>query len=157
ELTTEAPVSKRDWVVLVEASADRDPLLMRTQIELVRSLLGNASREDTFALITANTRTRLSKPAACDPAAIEAAVATLEKAHLVGALDLGAALNAARPLLEGSKNPWLVHVGSGIAAMGEAKPGNLIGRLPKGTRYVGVGVGRRWNRALMQSAAEKTG
>src|SRR5205085_85609 len=46
---------------------------------------------------------------------------------------------------------------SGMAAMGEREPGKLLARLPKGTRYVGVGVGRRWDRSLMQTLAEKTG
>ena len=150
---------RRDWVVLVETSGDRDPLLARTQVELVRSLLGCAGREDTFTLVTAATRTRKlqDKPALNDSAAGEEAMAELEKAHLVGAFDLGKALTAVRPLLEASKTPYLLHVGSGIAAMGENRTDELLKRLPKGARYVGVGVGKRWNRAFMQAAAEQTG
>src|SRR5262249_44021099 len=33
----------------------------------------------------------------------------------------------------------------------------LAQRIPEGAQYVGVGVGRRWNRALMKLAAERTG
>ena len=42
----------------------------------------------------------------------------LEKAHLVGAFDLGKALNEVRPLLLASKAPYLLHVGSGISGDG---------------------------------------
>ncbi len=154
-----AQPERRDWVVLVETSGDRDPLLARTQIELVRSLLENAGRDDTFTIVTAATRTRRiqPKPVVNDAAAIAEAVAELEKAHLVGAFDLGRAFTDIRDLLEAAKTPYLLHIGSGIAAMGEARTDELVMRIPKGTRYVGVGVGKRWNRALMQSAAERTG
>ncbi|MGL4554257.1 MAG: VIT domain-containing protein, partial [Gemmataceae bacterium] len=150
---------RRDWVVVVETSGDRDPLLARTQIEFVRAFLSNAGRDDTFAVITAATRaTPLMKEAVPnDPAAVEAAMAALENAHLIGAFDFGAALAAARPLLDAAKSPHVVHVGSGIPAMGERAPADLLRRLPPGARYVGVGVGRRWDRALMQTLAEKTG
>src|SRR5262249_39228538 len=77
--------------------------------------------------------------------------------HLVGALDLGKALTAAAAHLKQGANPYLVHVGSGIAALGERRQDVLVGRLPANTRYVGLGVGRRWNRALMKAAAEHTG
>jgi hypothetical protein len=152
-------VPRRDWVILVETSADRDPLLARTQVELVRALLGAAGRDDTFTLVTAATRTRKlsTKPMLNEPAAAEEAIAELEKAHLVGAFDLGKALSDVRPLLEASKSPWLLHIGSGIAAMGERRTPELLARLPKGTRYVGVGVGKRWDRAFMRAAAERTG
>jgi hypothetical protein len=145
----------RDWVFLVETSGDRDPLLARTQVEVVRSLLLHAEPDDTFTVLTAGTRTRsLGPPREVTPANIAEAVRLLEGAHLVGALDLGRALAEARPLLEAAKAPHLVHVGSGVPAMGERRQEVLVKRLPPGTHYVGVGVGRRWNRALMKAAAE---
>src|SRR5206468_232652 len=51
----------------------------------------------------------------------------------------------------------LVHVGSGVAAMGERREDVLARRLPDGARYVGIGVGRRWARGFMKAAAERTG
>jgi hypothetical protein len=149
---------RRDWVFLVETSGDRDPLLARTQIEVVRSLLHNAEPDDTFAVLTAGTRTRAldSKARPVTPVNVEAAVRFLEKAHLIGALDLGRALNEVKPYLTAGKAPYLVHLGTGIAAMGERRQDVLVKRLPEGVRYVGVGVGRRWNRALMRAAAERT-
>ena len=41
--------------------------------------------------------------------------------------------------------------------MGERRTDELLKHLPPGTVYVGVGVGRRWNRAFMKAAAERTG
>ena len=41
--------------------------------------------------------------------------------------------------------------------MGERRDDVLAKRLPDGTRYVGVGVGRRWNRNFMKQAAERSG
>jgi hypothetical protein len=150
--------SRRDWVVLVETSGDRDPLLARTQIELVRSLLHGAGGDDTFVVLAAGTRTKaLDKAQRNEPAAVDEVLQRLEEQHLVGAFDFGAALRAARPHLEAAKNPLLVHVGSGIPAMGLRQPKELLAHIPKGTRYVGVGVGRRWERSLMQALAEKTG
>jgi hypothetical protein len=159
ELPPAGEAPRRDWVVLVETSADRDPLLARTQVELLRAVLGCARPDDTLSLVTAATRTRKlhARPARLTPAAAAEAVAELEKAHLVGALDLGQALADVRPLLEAAQKPVLLHVGSGVAALGECRTDRLLAALPKGTEYVGVGVGRRWNRAFMQEAAERTG
>jgi hypothetical protein len=149
---------RRDWVILFESSGDRDPLLARTQVEVVRGLLANAEADDTVAVLAAGTRTRALAAQArpVTPANVQAAVSFLEGAHLVGALDLGRALAEAAPFLKAGTNPYLVHVGSGIAALGERRADVLAQSLPEGTHYVGVGVGRRWNRAFMKVAAERT-
>ncbi len=150
---------RRDWVFLFESAANRDPLLARAQIDIVRTLLSNAEHDDTFQILTAGTRTRLfdkqARPATA--ANIDAAVKFLEATHLIGALDLGGALKAAAPLLKAGKNPYLVHVGGGAAAMGERREDALAKLLPDGVRYVGVGVGKRWGRAFMKAAADRTG
>jgi ferric-dicitrate binding protein FerR (iron transport regulator)/tetratricopeptide (TPR) repeat protein len=149
----------RDWVILFESSGDRDPLLARTQIEIIRSLLGNAEHNDTFTLLAAGTNVRAFAPEAKPVTAdnVRAGLEFLDKSHLIGALDLGKALAEAEPFLKAAKNPYLVHVGSGVAAMGERRDDVLAKRLPAGTRYVGLGVGRRWNRNLMKIAAERSG
>jgi tetratricopeptide (TPR) repeat protein len=174
---------RRDWVVLFESSGDRDPLLARAQVEIIRSLLAQAEPEDNFAVLTAGIRVRgfgdaggINSPAGQEffpspglkawareklmpvtPQNVDSAVGFLESAHLIGALDLGNALAEAAPVLKAAKNPWLVHVGSGIAAMGERREQELIQRLPQGARYVGIGVGKRWARNFMKAAAEQTG
>jgi tetratricopeptide (TPR) repeat protein len=150
---------RRDWVFLFESSGDRDPLLARAQIELVRSLLANAEHDDTIAVLAAGTRAHAFAPAPVPntPENAAAAVAFLEQAHLIGALDLGTAFDKARDLLAGAANPHLVHVGGGQAVIGDSRAAELVRRLPAGTRYVGVAVGKRWNRDLMKQSAERTG
>src|SRR5262249_30199539 len=127
ELTAPREPQRRDWVILVETSGDREPLIARTQIELIRSFLQHAGRDDTFVILTGSTRTKALRPKAVrnDLVAIDEVIADLEKAHLVGAFDFGAALDAAKEHLEAAKAPYLVHVGSGIPAMGEPTPAQL--------------------------------
>jgi len=159
ELPTEKDRRHRDWVFLFESSGDRDPLLARVQIDVIRTLLANAEHDDTFAIVTAATRAGSyateAKPAT--PENVAAAVQFLEGTHLVVLLDLGKALAAAEPFLKSAQNPYLVHVGSGLPVLGETKADVLAKRLPDGVPYVGVGVGKRWNRALMKAAAERSG
>jgi tetratricopeptide (TPR) repeat protein len=158
-LTGKPQPQRRDWVFLVETSGDRDPLLARTQIDVMQGLLRHAQPDDTFAVLTAATRvvTLEKELRPVTPEKVQVAVSFLEKAHLIGALDLGQALNAAEPLLKGGRNPYLVHLGSGIAAMGERRDDVLARRIPEGVRYVGVGMGKRWNRSFMKAAAERSG
>jgi tetratricopeptide (TPR) repeat protein len=149
----------RTWLFLFESSGDRDPLLARVQIEVIRGLLAQADADDTFAVLAAGTRVRAlaKEPLPVTAENVQAALTFLEGSHLIGALDLGHALAEAEPMLKGAKNGYLVHVGSGIAAMGERREDVLARRIPEGTRYVGVGVGRRWARSFMKAAAERSG
>ncbi len=149
----------RDMVVLFESSGDRDPLLARAQVEIVRGLLQNAEPEDTFAVLTAATRTRspMQERQRATPENIDSALNFLENAQLIGALNLDKGLTESVALLRDGRNPHLIHVGSGIAAMGEQRQDMLIKRIPDDVRYVGIGAGRRWNRNLMKAAAEKSG
>jgi tetratricopeptide (TPR) repeat protein len=150
---------RRDWVFLVETSGDRDPLLARVQIEVLRHLLSYAGADDTFAVLAANTRVKAltKEPLPVTPENVSAAIAFLEGAHLIGALDLGQALTEAADFLKKGTEPYLLHLGSGIAAMGERRDAVLAKQIPQGATYVGVGVGRRWARNLMKAAAERTG
>ncbi len=151
----------RDWVFLFESSGDRDPLVARVQVDVIRALLANAEHDDTFTILAAGTRVHTFSPTLqpVTPETIKAAVEFLESRHLIGALDLGQALSAAAPFLEAGtgRNPHLVHVGTGVAAMGERRIDQLSLRVPPGARYVGVGVGKRWSRDFMKAAAERTG
>jgi predicted Zn-dependent protease len=158
QLTGQAPPARRDWVFLFESSGDRNPLLARAQIDVIQGLLANAEPDDTFAVLSAGTRTRSFSPAPLpvSPENIRDAVQFLERSHLIGALDLGAALADCERLLRAGVNPYLVHVGSGIAAMGERRDDVLAKRIPDGVHYVGIGVGKRWARSFMKAAAERT-
>jgi hypothetical protein len=150
---------RRDWVFLFESSGDRDPLLARAQVDVIKGILSNCEHDDTFVILTAGTRiqafTKDALPAT--PENVKAGLAFLEKAHLVGALDLAQGLAVAEAYLKNAKSPHLVHVGSGVASIGETREEFLVKRVPPGATYVGIGVGKRWSRSFMKGAAERTG
>jgi tetratricopeptide (TPR) repeat protein len=150
---------RRDWVFLFESSGARDPLLARAQIEVIRALLDNAEHDDTFSILTVGTRVKHFRPSpvAGTPDNVSEAVKFLEQSHLIGALDLEQGLNETAGLLQKAANPYLVHVGGGIATLGEQRPEMLIPRIPQNARYVGVAVGKRFSLPFMKGAAEKSG
>jgi hypothetical protein len=164
---SDGATAPRHFLILFETSADRDPLLARTQIEILHTILENLEHTDTFQILSANTQCQwLSEhPLAASPENIERAIAQLEKAHLIGALDLGQALETIQESeprrLEdspaGLKNQFLLHLGSAIPALGERREDALAKRIPEGLHYAGIGVGKRWSRSFMKQAAERTG
>jgi tetratricopeptide (TPR) repeat protein len=149
---------RRDWVFLFESGGDRDPLLARVQVEVARTLLANAEHDDTFAILTTGAHVHALVPTAqpATPENVKIALDFLDRTHLVGALDLGQALAAVEPFVKAVTNPYLVHLGSGIPALGERREDVLAGRVPEGAHYVGIGVGKRWSRSFMKAAAERT-
>ena len=149
----------RDWVFLLEADGSRDPLLARVQVDIVKSLLQNAEHDDTFSIVTAGTRVHAfaANQLPATPDNITAAVAFLDETHLIGALNLEQAIKAAGNYVAGADSPVLVHVGSGIPVLGELEIGKLVETLSKDAAYVGVGVGKRWNRPFMKAAATRAG
>jgi tetratricopeptide (TPR) repeat protein len=149
----------RHWIFLYESSADRDPLLARVQVEIIRMLLTNAEHTDTFSIVSAGTRVQYfaDKPRTVTTENVRDAVEFLEQTHLIGALDLEQALGAVKPLVPAKRDTYLVHAGSGIAALGETREDLLAKHLPEGVKYIGVAVGKRWSRGFMKTAAERTG
>ena len=150
---------RRDWIFLFESGGDRDPLLARAQVEVLRSMLENAEHEDRFAILTAGTRAaRLTEGfLAASPENVKSAIELLEKTHLVGALDLEAALTAAVGVAKQGENVHLVHLGAGTPILGERQQDALVNLVPQDVKYVGIGVGKRWNRSFMKAAAARTG
>ena len=150
---------RRDWVFLFEASGARDPLVARAQVEVIRSLLNNAEHDDAFALLTAGTRIHKfsEKPLPVTRDNVESALSFLEKTHLIGALNLEQALIESAPYLQAGENPHLVHVGGGIATLGEQRSDKLIALIPRSAHFVGVAVGKRFSPAFLKVAAEKSG
>jgi len=159
ELAGSAERARRDWVFLFERSGDRDPLTARVQVDIVKTILEHAERDDTFAIVTAGTAVEsfARQPLTATKENVTKALEWLERAHLVGALDLGQALAATEPFVKAATNAHLVHIGSGVAVLGEKHQDELARRLPQGARYIGVGVGKRWDRAFMKNAAATTG
>lgn len=151
--------ARRDWIFLFEASGDRDPVVARVQVDVIKSLLQNAEGGDTFSILTAGTRVQAyaAEPRPCTRAEIDAALAFLDRTHLVGALDLGQALRATASFVEAAADPYLVHLGSGVPVVGEREVDALLEEVPAGATYVGVGVGKRWQRTFMKAAAARSG
>ncbi len=150
---------RRDWVFLYETSADRDPVLARVQVDVIKTLLENAERDDTFTILAASSRIRtLSEtPLPVRPKNVRQAAEFLEKSQLVGALDLEKAFGAVATAARDLENPCVVHLGSGYPRLGEEDQVALARLLPEKSTYVGVAVGNRWNRALMKRLAGDSG
>lgn len=159
---------RRDWVFVFESSAARNPVLARAQIEIIRTMLEHAEHTDTFNIVAAGTRSRVFSPQALaiEPEHVKQAIAFLDSAHLVGAMDLGQALTTAQSLFPARKpkagshpsvKQTLVHIGSGIPTLGERRSDKLVAQLRRDIEYIGVGVGKNWSRSLMKQAAGRTG
>ncbi len=150
---------RRDWVFLYETSADRDPVLARVQVDVIKTLLENAERDDTFTILAASSRIRAMSevPLPVRPKNVRRAIEFLEKSQLVGALDLEKAFGAAAAAARDVENPCVVHLGSGYPRLGEEDQVALARLLPEKSTYVGVAVGNRWNRALMKRLAGDSG
>lgn len=158
ELEGDLTRPKRHWVFLVETSSDRDPLLARVQIEVIQQLLKRVEHDDTFSVVTAGTRAASFRPAPlrCSNKNIKAAIKHLEQTHLIGAVDLQKGIEACRTHCDSPHETFLVHLGSAIPVLGERSQSKLLESLPQNVRYVGVGVGKRWSRSFMRSAASRT-
>ncbi len=159
ELPGKTKRSPRHWVFLFEASADRNPLLARTQIEIIRTLLDNAGHSDTFNIVTANTTAIAfsKKPLKCSARNIAKATAYLDQIHLIGALDLQKALTRCGELCDSEKETVVVHTGSAIPVLGTQGQSELLKDIPDAASYVGVGVGKLWSRPFMKEAASRSG
>ncbi len=150
----------RHWVFLVENSADRDHVLAKTQQTIVSTLLEHVEHGDSFTLIRAGTKPELfrGKPVACSKKNVAAAMEFLKAKEPIGALDLGAALGEVERACRGQKDSIIVHVGSGIAVLGETDESTLLRKVGRAgsPSYVGIAVGKRWSKSFMQNAAERT-
>ncbi|HUG93505.1 MAG TPA: VIT domain-containing protein [Planctomycetaceae bacterium] len=180
DLPVELERPRRHWTILFEATGDRDPLLARVQIDAAETILDHAEHDDTFGLVVAGTTAQVfaDEPLPCAPENIADAVAFLEQTHLIGALNLEAALEACAPLVAAGENPHLIHMGAGVPILGSRRTDELARRvaalckaqstkhkapptdppvLTPAPTYVGVPVGHRWSREFMESAARLTG
>ncbi len=160
DLRGELKRKPRNWVFLFESAGNRNSLLARVQIEVLHTLLKNAEHADTFSILTAGTRTQAwqEKPVACTVENVQAAIKHLNQVHLIGALDLEKALAACQPFVKAEQaESYLVHLGAGVAILGEQETETLLRRLPGDAKYVGIGVGKRWSQTFMKAAADHTG
>ncbi len=149
----------RNWVFLYESSGDRNPLLARVQLDVISTMLEHAEHDDTFSIINAATKSESFriKPVRCSKKNVGKAIAWLEEAHLVGALNLEAAFAKSKPFCRSNNDTIVVHVGSANPVLGERDEKKLLKSLPSDAQYVGVGVGKRWSRSFMKAAAGRSG
>ncbi len=159
DLKANAERAQRQWVFLIENSADRNEVLAETQRQIAKVLLENAEHSDTFSLIRAGTQAESfrRKPVACSLENIAAAETFLSGVAPIGALDLEQALHAVRQHVRSQREVWVVHLGTGIPVLGERDDNALLRLLPTNARYVGVAVGKRWSKSFMESGARRTG
>ena len=135
---------ERRWVVVFEASADRDPVFVRQQIEALRELV-SARPGDEFRIVVANTQARLLP------------ITELENVHLIGALDLGLAFEVAGAHLKGHDRSVLLHLGGAWASLGPRDAASLRRALPGAVQYIGAGFGNEVDSPLMEELATATG
>ncbi len=90
------------------------------------------------------------------PDHVALAIKSLEQTHLVGALNLGQAFRTVDAEFNGVDSPYFVHIGGGYTGMGTPQD-ELAKLLPAKAKYIGIGVGKHWNRSFMKQCAEKTG
>ena len=155
DLPAALPPPSRHWLFLIETSADRDAVLAKTQREVLRGILNQASADDTFRIITASTRTTELLPTQPVTAANrDAALLKLAEQTNLGALDLGGAFAA---LKKDSDRTVIVHLGSATPILGETDNAKLLSQLPAGCQHASIGIGKRWNLPFARAAAAKTG
>lgn len=149
----------RDWMFLFESAGDREPNAVDAQIEIVETVLKSAGPDDNFMVITAGTSVEAlaGRWQVVQPENMSRAVEFLKRTHLIGALDLEQALAAIKPHVQTAGNPVLVHLGTGRPVLGQRDVPTLVERIPDRVRYVGIGVGDRWDPAFMKAAAAATG
>lgn len=140
---------QRHWIVLFEASADRDPFAARDQWEALQSVQQQLDLGDRLTVVVANTQARVIAQHAID---------SLETVALRGGLDLGRAFDTMRHLAEASsRQAILVHLGGGKPSLGERKIAVLQERLPRNVPYLGMGCGHAPDMAFVDAMAAHTG
>jgi ferric-dicitrate binding protein FerR (iron transport regulator) len=159
ELKGDAKHEPRQWVFLVENSADRNDVLAETQRQIAKVLLDNAEHTDTFSVIRAGTQAESFQrnPVECSIENLAAAQQFLKEVAPIGALDLEQAWRAVQKQVRSGRDVWIVHLGTGIPVLGERDNNALLRLLPVHARYVGVAVGKRWSKSFMETAASHSG
>ncbi len=149
----------RHWVFVHETSADRNPLLARAQIELLKGMLHCAAAGDTFQVVTAAHAAKVltPRPLAVSRETVKTVTDALGKTHLLGALDLEAAIRSAGKLAARGENACIVYLGTARTALGSRDIGKLATQLDANVPFVGAAVGKRYNRDFLSLAARRSG
>lgn len=160
-LTGRVAPRPRQWVILNDVSASRTKIDLQAQAYIVRRLLAEADDADTVALINLSTRARVQGPPFVPTRGSAAAkLPGLARVKLpLGGTNLAAGLEAAAKLCGAHEveTPHLLYLGDGVATDGPRVVDELLQRLPEGSVFVGVGVGKKADARFLQAAADQTG
>jgi tetratricopeptide (TPR) repeat protein len=158
--------TRRRWVIVDDTSASRRPLERAAQVHIADRLMTELDERDEVALIAFDSTVRryaggaFTEVAQIDPAAVHGFFER-ESRDGVGATDLGAALSAATELLDGSVEagyePHIIYMGDGVVTGGARTTGDLVARIRGKAAFVGLAVGARQDRAVLQALAAETG
>ncbi len=160
KLPVEPSTQARHWVFVHETSADRDPLLTRAQIELLKGMLHCAAAGDTFQVVTAahTAKVLTPRPIAVSAETVKTVTDALGKTHILGALDLEAALRSAGTLAAARPaNACIVYLGAARTVLGSRDLWKLAAQLDANVPFVGLAVGKRYNRDFLSLAARRSG
>jgi len=151
----------RQWIVLNDVSASRSKLDVRAQAYILERLIDEADDPDTITLINLDTKAHVQEPqfVSVRGRAARKLVAAARVALPLGATNLAAGLEAAAALIKQHRagSPHILYLGDGVATDGRTSIDELLRRLPEGSTFVGVGVGKKADSRLLQAAADQTG
>jgi tetratricopeptide (TPR) repeat protein len=158
--------ARRRWVIVDDTSASRSPLERAAQVHIADRMMTELDERDEVALIAFDSTVRrhaggvFTEVAQIDPAAVHGFFER-ESRDGVGATDLGAALSSAAELLDGSVEagyePHIIYMGDGVVTGGARATGDLVARIRGKAAFVGLAVGARQDRAVLQALAAATG
>ncbi|MFO0615660.1 MAG: VIT domain-containing protein [Polyangiaceae bacterium] len=153
----------RSVAVLFDVSASRSEEELATQAKFVDGLLDSLDREDRVSILTVGHEAHAMPGGPVAASAIDrAAVAGFLRTESLGAgdsrLDLG--LEAATRALAGGGEKEIVYVGDGsFVAVGDANGDAALRgfRFDPETRFIGVAIGDRVDRARLDALANASG
>ena len=118
------------WAVIFEASADRDVFELRQQLKRLETFLKGTPRP--VPVIVANTAPHVLR--GTDDEVLD----ELENLHVIGGLDLGAAISAAVAEVIDQPHPAILHLGAGHISLGERRIDHLLGNIPTNICYLAL-------------------
>ena len=170
ELQGQVSARPRQWIVLNDVSASRSKIDVAAQRYIVRRLAAEADDGDSLAVIDVNTAAdvvmrlvpvqELRSAVADDgPLSIRHSQYPWPERPLLGATNFEAALQAAATLIREQRadNPHILYLGDGVATDGRTEIQALVGAMPAGATFIGIGVGKKVESRLLQAAADATG
>ncbi len=154
-IDTALTVLPRDLVVLLDTSGSMSGEPLEQARHVVSALVDSLAAEDTLELIEFSDEPRRwnSEPVRTTPQARRSALAWLAKLEAAGSTEMREAIvEALRPVRKGAQRQ-VVLVTDGLIGFESEVVGEVLARLPAGSRLHTLGVGSSVNRSLTAPAA----